>query len=92
MCQRTSPLRLTPPKLPTEGDDSPTEEVHGLTIAPDSTGHDQSAELEHPLPTPHLLPVQSSTHMPHDQAGTLVVEKAQTGLDRVDKCLKESID
>ncbi len=88
---RTSPS--DPHKIPTEGDDSPPEEVPEHNIVPDSRGPDQSTAREPPLPSPDRLPAHSSTPMPQDQAETSLVEKARTDLDRADEVkLKKLID
>ncbi len=60
-------------------------------MALDSRGPDQSTALEHSLPPPDLLPVQSSTPKPQDQEELSLVEKARIDLDRADE-VKKSID
>ncbi len=77
---RTTPS--VPPKIPTEGDNSPAEKP---TVIPDSRGPDQSIAPEPPLPPPGHPPAHSSTPMPQNQAETSLVEKARIDLDRADE-------
>ena len=79
------------PSILTEGDDSPSQEVHTPTATPDSRVPDQSTEPEPPLPTTDNLPVQGSTTVPRDQGQICLVKEAQDGIDRADE-LEKSID
>ena len=79
------------PRIQTQGDDSPAEEVLRPTVALDSREPDQSTAPEFPLSPPDHFPVPSSTPIPQDQSETSLVEKARIGLDRAAQAEK-SID
>ncbi|KAH9015383.1 hypothetical protein EDB84DRAFT_1526831, partial [Lactarius hengduanensis] len=79
-----------PQTIPTEGDDTPAEDVRQPTTRTNSGGPDQPTSPEHPLPPPDHLPVNIGTPMPRDLE-TSLIEKARIDLDRADE-VEKSID
>ncbi|KAH8983448.1 hypothetical protein EDB92DRAFT_2106289, partial [Lactarius akahatsu] len=78
-----------PQTIPTEGDDTPAEDIPQPTMAPDSRRPDQFTAPEHPLPPPDHLPVNIGTPMPQDLETSFV--EARIDLDRADE-VEKSID
>jgi len=76
------------PKIPTKGDDTPSEKATEPSMAPDSGGPIQSSALEPLLPSPDPLSVEAGTLMAHGQAKTSPTEKALVALCRADEAKK----
>ncbi len=77
-----------PPKIPTEGNDSPAEEATEPSIAPGTEAPVQSTIPESILPLPDHLAVETDAFMPRVQAETSPIENAQIDLRRADEAMK----
>jgi len=84
--QANRPSPGIPPNIPTEGGNTPAEDVS--TSAPDSMGPDQYTKSKHPLSPTDQLPVQGNTPTPQDQAEMSLVDQAQISLDLAEEAKK----
>ncbi len=80
-------LRSNPPKIPTEGYDSPAEETTKASMTPDSGGPIRSTVTEPLLPRSRHLPVKTTT-TPHGQAEMSFTEDPLITLRRADEAMK----